>query len=342
MELTTQTCATAGMPIEEKSSDQELLARYRRCRDEAAFEILVRRYGPLVLGVCRRVIGRHHDAEEAFQGTFLVLAQKAMAGRIPEALPNWLYGVAYRTALKRRSVLARRRAKEVQVAMFPEPEAPANDRWADIAPVLDRELSQLPGKYQAAVICCDIKGMSRETAARALGWPEGTLKVRLMRGRSILAKRLARQGVVLSAGALAVVISQNAASAAIPSALVASTVHGAGALLATQAVSTTAVGTKAVTVAKTSAKAPEAVALRQSDAGDVVRWCHGRGPHGDSRSFRVGRTEGGSSGSRTALALKNRAGVARKRPGIEPDHDRLQDPRRRTRSRWTKPSNASI
>ena len=86
------------MPIEEKSSDQELLARYRRCRDEAAFEILVRRYGPLVLGVCRRVIGRHHDAEEAFQGTFLVLAQKAMAGRIPEALPNWLYGVAYRTA----------------------------------------------------------------------------------------------------------------------------------------------------------------------------------------------------------------------------------------------------
>jgi RNA polymerase sigma factor (sigma-70 family) len=255
MELTTQISANTGMPVEEKSSDHELLVRYSRCRDEAAFEILVRRYGPLVLGVCRRVIGRYHDAEEAFQATFLVLAQKAMAGQAPDALPKWLYGVAYRTALKRRSAIARRRAKEVQVAMFPEPAAPAKDRWADIAPVLDKELSRLPGMYQAAVICCDIKGMSREAAARSLGCPEGTLKVRLMRGRSILAKRLARQGVALSAGALAVVIAQNAASAAVPSALAASTVHGAVAILATQAVSTAAAGTKAVTLAKTSAKA---------------------------------------------------------------------------------------
>lgn len=243
------------MSVEELPADQELVSRYRQCRDEAAFEALVRRHGPLVLGVCRRVTGHHHDAEEAFQATFLVLARKAAAGLAPEALPNWLYGVAYRTALKLRSAIARRRAKEVQVTMVLDPEAPAADGWSDIAPILDRELNQLPGKYQAAIVCCDLKGMSREVAARELGWPEGTLKVRLMRGRTILAKRLARQGVVLSAGALAVAVAQNAASAAVPTALVASTVHAAGALAATQAVTTAAVGTKAVTVAKTSAKA---------------------------------------------------------------------------------------
>ena len=166
--------------------------------------------------------------------------------------------------------------------------------------------------------------------------------MRLMRGRSILAKRLARQGVVLSAGALAVVISQNAASAAIPSALVASTVHGAG-CASGNASGVDDRGRHKGGDGRQNLREnrPEAVALRQSDAGDVVRWCHGRGPHGDSRSFRVGRTEGGSSGSRTALALKNRAGVSRT-AGNRARSRSPARPARRTRPRWTKPSNASI
>src|SRR5579864_3175863 len=161
-------CEPAGQPDIGETTDHELLKRFSQRRDEAAFATLVARHGPLVLGVCRRVIGHHHDAEEAFQSTFLVLARKAAAGAPPEMLPNWLYRVAFRTALKLRSAIAQRRAKEVQATMIPEPQAPADDRWAEIAPMLDTELNRLPDKYQAAVICCDLKGLSRHDAARQL------------------------------------------------------------------------------------------------------------------------------------------------------------------------------
>ena len=112
--------------------------------------------------------------------------------------------------------------------MLPEPVAPEERDWLEISPLLDRELNRLPDTYRAAVICCDLQGCTRAEAARQLGWPEGTLKVRLMRARSLLAKRLTRQGVALSAGTLAVVLSQKAASAAVPSALLSSTAKAAG------------------------------------------------------------------------------------------------------------------
>jgi RNA polymerase sigma factor (sigma-70 family) len=240
----------ASAPEEAVPGDRELLRRFIERRDERAFEALVQVHGPLVLGVCRRIIGNHHDAEEAFQATFMVLARKASSVRPPEMVANWLYGVACRTSLKMRTLIAQRRAKEVQVTMVPEPKAPQFDRWEDIAPLLDRELSRLPDKYRAAVVSCDIEGRSRSDAARQLGWPEGTLKVRLMQARSILAKRLARQGVVLSVGALAAIVSQNAASAAVPATLMTSTAKAAGALAATQVVSTTAIGTKGAVLTK--------------------------------------------------------------------------------------------
>ena len=120
----------------------------------------------------------------------------------------------------------------------------------DCCPLLDRELSRLPDTYRAAVICCDLQGYSRADAARQLGWPEGTLKVRLMRARSILAKRLMRQGVALSAGTLAVLLSQKAASAAVPAALLSSTAKAAGAVVATSGVSTSAGGKTAATLVK--------------------------------------------------------------------------------------------
>jgi RNA polymerase sigma factor (sigma-70 family) len=195
-------------------------------------------------------MGHHHDAEEAFQATFMVLAGKAASVQPPEMLPNWLYGVAWRTSLKMRTTIAKRRAKEVQATVVPEPKVDDSHRWDEIAPLLDRELSRLPDKYRAAVVSCDLEGRSREDAARQLGWPEGTLKVRLMQARSLLAKRLARQGVVLSVGALAAVVSQNAASAAVPATLVASTAKAAGALAVTHAVSTGAIGTKGTLLSK--------------------------------------------------------------------------------------------
>ena len=135
--------------------------------------------------------------------------------------------------------------------MLPEPVAPQERDWQAIDPLLDQELNRLPAAYRAAVICCDLEGHSRIDAARQLGWPEGTLKVRLMRAHSILAKRLTRQGVALSVGTLAVVLSEKAASAAVPAALVSSTAKAAGALAATKGASTS-VGVKVAALAKGS------------------------------------------------------------------------------------------
>ena len=240
-------------PDAQPLTDWQLLEQFVERRDQDAFESLVRVHGPMVLGVCRRVTGHHHDAEEAFQAAFLVLARKAASIWPRQMLASWLYGVAFRTALKLRTATAKRRAKEKQIAMLPEPVAPEERDWQEIAPLLDRELNRLPDTYRAAVICCDLQGCTRAEAARQLGWPEGTLKVRLMRARSLLAKRLTRQGVALSAGTLAVVLSQKAASAAVPAALLSSTAKAAGAVAATSGISTSA-GVKTAALVKGVAK----------------------------------------------------------------------------------------
>jgi RNA polymerase sigma factor (sigma-70 family) len=230
-------------------TDCQLLEQFVERRDQDAFESLMRIHGPMVLGVCRRVTGHHHDAEEAFQAAFLVLARKAASIWPRHMLANWLHEVAYRSALKLRTATSKRQAKEKQIEMLPEPVAPRERDWQEIAPLLDRELCRLPETYRAAVICCDLQGYSRTDAARQLGWPEGTLKVRLMRARSILARRLTQQGVALSAGTLAVVLSHKAASAAVPAALLSSTAKAAGAVAATSGVSTSA-GAKTATLVK--------------------------------------------------------------------------------------------
>ena len=153
-------------------------------KDEAAFEALVRRHGPMVLGVCRRVLRNHHDAEDAFQATFLVLVRKAASIVPREMVANWLYGVAYRTALKARSMIARQRVRERQVTEMPEPEAAEpDDCWRDLQPLLDQELSRLPDKYRVPIVLCDLEGKTGKEAARQLGWPEGTVASRLARGR---------------------------------------------------------------------------------------------------------------------------------------------------------------
>src|SRR5437868_5839550 len=173
-------------------SDGQLLDRFTQDRDEAAFAALVRRHGPLVWGVCRRVLRSHHDAEDAFQATFLVLARKAASIASRGLLANWLYGVAYNTAIKARSLAARRKAREKQVTEMPEPEPARHDPWHDLQPLLDQELSRLPDKYRAPVVLCDLGGKTRKEAARLLGCPEGTVAGRLARGRVMLARRLAR------------------------------------------------------------------------------------------------------------------------------------------------------
>ena len=205
----------------------QLLESYLNVQDEAAFAVLVRRHGPMVLGVCRRVLRNRHDAEDAFQVTFLVLVRKAGSIVPREMVANWLYGVAYRTALKARTMLARRSVRERQVAEMPEPEAvEPDDCWRDLQPLLDQELSRLPDKYRVPVVLCDLEGKTGKETARQLGWPEGTVSSRLARGRTMLAKRLTRHGLALSAGSLAAALCGKA-SACVPATVASSTIKAA-------------------------------------------------------------------------------------------------------------------
>ncbi len=203
-------------------TDGELLGAFVARRDEGAFAALVRRHGPLVLGVARRVVGNAQDAEDVFQATFLVLVTKAAAVRPREALAGWLYGVAYRTALKVRGAAARRRAKERQVREMARPQTA--EEGEELLRLLDQELSRLPDKYRLAVVLCDLEGRPRKQVARQFAIPEGTLSSRLTTARRLLAKRLARHGLAVSGGALAAALTERA-PAAVPAALVGSTVH---------------------------------------------------------------------------------------------------------------------
>jgi RNA polymerase sigma factor (sigma-70 family) len=216
-------------------TDTDLLNRFTRQRDEAAFEALVRRHGPLVYGVCRRVLRHDQDAEDAFQATFLVLVRKASVLRSPGTLAGWLYGVANRTALELRRSGSRRRAKEASIMPRTDtvPEPPADWREA-----LDEELARLPDKYRAVVILCDLEGKTRRESARELSCAEGTIASRLARGRTLLAERLVRRGVGLSAAAVGAALARERATACVPNVLVSATVRAAGLVVAGQGVAT--------------------------------------------------------------------------------------------------------
>ena len=204
--------------------DGELLGRFVERRDDTALAALVKRHGPMVWGVCRRLLG-HHDAEDAFQATFIVLVRKAASVKPREMVGNWLYGVARQAALQARTA-ARRRAREKQVAQMSDTEAP-QDRWADVRPILDEELSRLPDHYRAVIVLCDLEGRTRKEVARQLGCAEGTVASRLARAREMLARRLAARGVALSGGVLAAVLSRSVASAGVPTSVVISTIKAA-------------------------------------------------------------------------------------------------------------------
>src|SRR5687767_13668443 len=181
-------------------TDGELLDRFLAGRDEAAFAQLVGRHGAMVFGVCRRVLGNDADADDAFQAAFVVLVRRAagMTGRA--TVGDWLYGVAFHTALKARALAARRRAKEAAAAR-PEADPPA-DPSAGLAEVIDRAVAGLPTRYREPVVLCELEGQPRKEVAARLGIPEGTLSSRLAAARKLLADRLRRRGLAAPAGAL--------------------------------------------------------------------------------------------------------------------------------------------
>src|SRR5579875_3151773 len=144
-------------------TDGELLELYVAGRDEAAFEALVRRHGPMVLRVCRRVLRNEADAEDAFQATFQVLVHKAASIRCPNTVSNWLYGVAYNTALKAKAMNYKRWAKERESATVPKAEA-RGEVWQEVQALLDAELSGLPDKYRIPIVLCDLEGKTIKEA----------------------------------------------------------------------------------------------------------------------------------------------------------------------------------
>jgi len=205
-------------------TDGQLLEAYSACRDETAFAELVRRHGPMVWGVCRRLLANREDAEDAFQATFLVLVRKPGSIRPAERVGNWLHGVAVRAARKA-AQSARRR--ERQVECLPEPVARTEELNHDLVAVIDREVTRLPPKYRLPVVLCDLEGNTRSEAAARLGWPEGTVAGRLALGREMLARRLARLGLAVPSGVLAAALPGPEAGATAPTSLLNLTIRAA-------------------------------------------------------------------------------------------------------------------
>jgi RNA polymerase sigma factor (sigma-70 family) len=180
-----------------EGADADLLGRFVTERDAHAFAELVRRHGPMVLGVCRRALGNTPDADDAFQAVWLVLVRKATSVSPRGAVGNWLYGVATRTAAHARCAIARRRTAQRELPDVPDPK-PHNSDAPEIASVIDAELAHLPHKYRAAVVLCELEGRSLKETADQLGVPVGTVASRLARGRALLAERLKAKGFAAS------------------------------------------------------------------------------------------------------------------------------------------------
>jgi RNA polymerase sigma factor (sigma-70 family) len=214
-------------------SDGQLLDRFAAhsgADSELAFETIVRRHGPMVMAVCRRVLGDDHAAEDAFQATFMVLALKSHTIRKQESSGPWLHGVAMRIARRARALRQRSRGEPIPAGGLADREGytPAP---VDLRAILDEELSRLPEKYRVPVVLCYLEGRTQEEAARTLGWTKGTVSGRLARAKDLLRERLTRRGLAPSAGVLAATLTAETARAAVPASLVLPTVRIASAAL---------------------------------------------------------------------------------------------------------------
>ena len=219
-------------------SDRQLVEQFLAGRGEAVFEAVVRRHGAMVYRVCWRVLQHHQDAEDAFQATFLVLAQRLRTVRKRASLASWLHGVAHRVALKARAEAGTRRRHEAQASVR-QTMPPDDVSWGEVRAVLDAELAALPEKWRLPLVLCYMEGRTQNEAAAQLGWTTRTLRRRLEEGRAALGRRLRRRGVVWPAALSAVLLSDCAASAGLSAGLVGATVE-AGACVAAGEVATTA------------------------------------------------------------------------------------------------------
>jgi RNA polymerase sigma factor (sigma-70 family) len=251
-------------------ADRDLLERFAAGGDEAAFAALVRRHGPMVRGLCRRLLGDPGRADDVFQATFLVLARRPGSIRRRASVGGWLYGVARRLAHKAQRGEARRRRHERRAAegrlRAPTPGA----GWAELLAILDEELERLPEQARAPLLLCYLEGCTQDEAARFLGWSLGTLRRRLEWGRDLLRLRLTRRGATLSAGLFAALLAPRAATAAVPDCLAGDVARAAVAFAAGRAPDSAAAALAQAACSTLGARTRKAVALLILTAGAVL------------------------------------------------------------------------
>jgi RNA polymerase sigma factor (sigma-70 family) len=222
----------AAVHTDRELSDRELLDRFLTARDESAFTVLIERHGPMVLGVCRRSLPNLHDAEDACQATFLVLARKAASVRKKSSLGSWLHGVACRVAANLKRDQVRRKAREREVGAKAPMDPAAEVTWREVQTILDEELQRLPERYRTPMILCYLECMTRDEAAQQLGLSPTTLHGRLEHARGLLRDHLKKRGLTLPAVMSAAVLGESLAQAALTPTLVVSSTKAA-VLLAT-------------------------------------------------------------------------------------------------------------
>ncbi len=207
--------------------DGELIARFVRDRDTAAFEALLLRHGPMIWSLCRRMVPESHAAEDCFQATWLVFLRRAASIRRPERLGNWLYGVAHKVAARAQAERFRRRTRDLEGKELPARDAGDAPARRELGRVLHEELGRLPARCRTALVLCYLEGRTQQEAADVLGWTPGTVRGQLERGRRRLRARLGRRGITLSAGAVAALLAEDAQSAVVPAVLTRTTVRAA-------------------------------------------------------------------------------------------------------------------
>ncbi len=291
-------------------SETELLDRFARSRDESAFETLVARHGPMVMGVCRRLLADPTDADDAFQATFLVLARRAGSIARPERLASWLHGVARKVALRARKMRAQRssristtcdlstRAHDVSKSAFDAIE------HRELVAALDEEVARLPAFYRAAVVLCLLEGRSHDEAALVLDRPVGTVRSRLARGRALLRSRLARRGFAASAALAATEATAHASASALSPALVAATTLAA--LMTTRG---TAVGTFSTAASALAHKVLHAMFWSHVKVFAAVTLCAAAGTVWTGSRVAAWSSQKAGSGASSGLIPGGAAGV---------------------------------
>ncbi len=322
-------------------TDGQLLERFTARREglgggvesEAAFSILIERHGPMVLRVCRGVLGDAHAAEDAFQATFLVLFRQAGAIRKRESVGPWLHGVAHRVASCARSAAARRRVHErlwSERRREATPHVASDPRDLDLPATIHAELGRLPERYRAPIVLCDLEDHSLDEAARQLGWPLGTIKSRLNRGRRQLRDRLVRRGV--APGIAGLVLSGPALTRSVDAAVsvspalaeaTAQMIAGAGSVPAAVLALVEGVG-RMLLMGEPRLAAAVAIVLGLSAIG--IGAIAGGPPRGAGQDATTARVVAAEPGSPKAAADKGQAGSARKKPRPRPFDDSRREP----------------